>query len=108
TPIFPRFDADKQAALIAKWTANLAPAAAPAAALEGGPAKEITFEDFEKLELRAAKVLTAERVPKTEKLLKLTLDLGTEQRTVVSGIAAAYAPETMVGRTVVLLANLKP
>jgi methionyl-tRNA synthetase len=68
----------------------------------------IAIEDFAKIELRAAKVLTAERVPKTEKLLKLTLDLGTEQRTVVSGIAAAYSPEDMVGRTVIYLANLKP
>jgi methionyl-tRNA synthetase len=109
TPIFPRFDPDKQAALIAKWTASLSPPPGPGQEAEGaGPPKEITFEDFEKLELRAARVLTAERVPKTEKLLKLTLDLGTEQRTVVSGIAAAYAPEALVGRTVVLLANLKP
>jgi methionyl-tRNA synthetase len=111
TPIFPRFDPDKQSALIAKWTASLSPRAAGGDTEGGVPPKEIseiTFEDFEKLELRAARVLTAERVPKTEKLLKLTLDLGTEQRTVVSGIAAAYAPEAMVGKTVVLLANLKP
>jgi methionyl-tRNA synthetase len=109
TPIFPRFDPDRQAALIAKWTASLAPVAPSAGEKEGGgPPPEITFDDFEKLDLRAAKVLAAEKVPKTEKLLKLTLDLGTEQRTVVSGIAAAYAPEAMVGRTVVLLANLKP
>ena len=53
-------------------------------------------------------MLAAERVPKTDKLLKLTLDLGSEQRTVVSGIAAAYAPEQLVGRTVIYLANLKP
>ena len=53
-------------------------------------------------------MLTAERVPKTDKLLKLTLDLGTEQRTVVSGIAGAYVPETLVGRTVIYLANLTP
>jgi methionyl-tRNA synthetase len=111
TPIFPRFDPDRQAALVAKWTASLAPAPSAGATPEGAAAKEsaeISYEDFEKLDLRAAKVLAAERVPKTEKLLKLTLDLGTEQRTVVSGIAAAYAPEAMVGRTVVLLANLKP
>jgi methionyl-tRNA synthetase len=110
TPIFPRFDPDKQAAVIARWTAALT-AGAGGGDKEVAPPKaitEITFEDFEKLDLRAARVLTAERVPKTEKLLKLTLDLGTEQRTVVSGIAAAYAPETLVGRTVVLLANLKP
>jgi methionyl-tRNA synthetase len=105
-PIFPRFDPDKQAALIAKWTAALAPATAPTT--EAAAPAEITYDDFKKLELRAAKVLTAKRVPKTEKLLELTLDLGTEQRTVVSGIAGAYAPEALVGRTVVLLANLKP
>jgi methionyl-tRNA synthetase len=60
------------------------------------------------MDLRAAKVLGAERVPKADKLLKLTLDLGGEQRTVVSGIAPAYAPEAMVGRTVIYLANLPP
>ena len=64
--------------------------------------------DFDRAELRAARVLACERVPKTDKLLKLTLDLGTEQRTVVSGIAGVYPPETLVGRTVVYLANLKP
>jgi methionyl-tRNA synthetase len=109
TPIFPRFDPDKQAALIAKWTAGLTGDATSAKAPEGAAAPaQITFEDFKKVELRAAKVLAAERVPKTEKLLKLTLDLGSEQRTVVSGIAGAYEPEALVGRTVVLLANLKP
>ena len=51
---------------------------------------------------------TAERIPKADKLLKLTVDLGTEQRTVISGIATAYKPEDLIGRTVVLLANLKP
>jgi methionyl-tRNA synthetase len=103
TPIFPRFDADKQAALVAKWTAGLgeAPKAAESST-------EITYDDFKKLDLRAAKVLAAKRVPKTEKLLELSLDLGSEQRTVISGIAGAYEPEALVGRTVVLLANLKP
>ena len=108
TPIFPRFDPDKQAALIGKWTANLAPAAAASEKAAEATPVEISIEDFAKIDLRTARVLTAERVPKTEKLLKLTLDLGTEQRTVISGIAAAYPPETLVGRTVVLLANLKP
>jgi methionyl-tRNA synthetase len=114
TPIFPRFDADKQAALIGKWTAGLsagtkeAPAAAAPAPAPAGPPAEITFDDFGKIDLRVAKVLAAEKVPKTDKLLKLTLDLGSEQRTVVSGIAGSYAPETLVGRSVVLLANLKP
>ena len=80
-------------------TASAGPAGAPA---------QIDLADFEKIDLRTARVLTCERVPKTEKLLKLTLDLGTEQRTVISGIAGAYAPEALVGRTVVYLANLKP
>ena len=87
-----------------------APAAAsPPPATAGGDAPaEISIDDFAKIDLRAAKVLSAEKVPKTEKLLKLTLDLGSEQRTVVSGIAGAYTPEQMVGRTVIYLANLKP
>ena len=61
-----------------------------------------------RIDLRAARVLTCEPVPKTEKLLKLTLDVGSEQRTVVSGIAGTYKPADLVGRTVIYLANLKP
>ena len=68
------------------------------------------MDDFAKIDLRVAKVLTCERVPKSDKLLKLTLDVGVgaDPRTVVSGIAATYQPEQMVGRTVIYLANLKP
>ena len=69
---------------------------------------EISIDDFAKLDLRTAIVTAAEKVEKTEKLLKLTVDLGTEQRTIVSGIAQFYTPEDMVGRTVILIANLKP
>lgn len=61
-----------------------------------------------KVELRVAKVLTAERVPKSNKLIKVTVDVGTEQRTLVAGIAEAYEPEALVGRTVVMVFNLKP
>jgi methionyl-tRNA synthetase len=113
-PVFPRVEPERQQALIAKWVPAEAPAPAPAAAPKAAHAApaapaEITIDDFAKVELRAAKVLTAERVPKADKLLKLTLDVGTgEPRTVVSGIAAAYAPEQLVGRTVIYLANLKP
>ena len=141
-PMFPRLDAERKAALIAKWLPPEAAApAAPAkpaadantvattdiqkpaqqdvqprsktdvktdAAAPSAAPGQIDLADFEKIDLRTARVLTCERVPKTEKLLKLTLDLGTEQRTVVSGIAGAYAPEALVGRTVVYLANLKP
>ncbi len=61
-----------------------------------------------KVELRVAKVLTAERVEKSKKLLKLSVDVGTEQRTLVAGIAEAYEPEALVGKTVVIVFNLKP
>ncbi len=61
-----------------------------------------------KIDLRVARVLAAERVPKSKKLVKLSVDLGFEQRTLVAGIAEAYEPEALVGRTVVIVANLKP
>ncbi|MBX2814636.1 MAG: methionine--tRNA ligase [Saprospiraceae bacterium] len=69
---------------------------------------EIVFQDFEKLDLRTAKILEATAVPKTKKLLQLKLDLGFEQRTVVSGIAESYDPQSIVGKEVVLVANLAP
>jgi methionyl-tRNA synthetase len=127
-PIFPRIEPEQQAALIAQWMpaeppaategpATPAPAAGatgasrtPAAGATGAPETpaEIAIDDFAKVDLRVARVVSAERVPKADKLLKLTLDVGTEQRTVVSGIAAAYQPEQLIGRTVIYLANLKP
>jgi methionyl-tRNA synthetase len=73
------------------------------------PAKaEIAFPDFEKLDIRVATITAAERVPKADRLLKLTLDTGLDTRTVVSGIAEHYAPEAIVGQRVCLLANLAP
>jgi methionyl-tRNA synthetase len=68
---------------------------------------EVTYEDFEKIDLRAAKVLAAERVPKSNKLLKLTVEIDGE-RTVVAGMGKDYTPEEMVGKTIVVVANLKP
>jgi methionyl-tRNA synthetase len=68
----------------------------------------ISIDDFMKVELRVAKVLEAEAVPKSKKLVKLKIDVGTEQRTVVAGIAEAYAPEQLVGRTIAIVFNLKP
>ena len=68
----------------------------------------ISIDDFMKIDLRIAKVLTAERVPKSKKLMKLSIDLGSEQRTLVAGIAEAYEPEQLVGRHVAIVANLKP
>jgi methionyl-tRNA synthetase len=68
----------------------------------------ISIDDFMNVELRTAKVIAAEAVPKSRKLIKLQVDLGTEQRTILAGIAEAYQPEALVGRTIVVVANLKP
>ncbi|MCQ2425459.1 MAG: methionine--tRNA ligase [Lachnospiraceae bacterium] len=70
--------------------------------------EEIGIEEFGKVELRCAKVLTAEPVPKAKKLLKLTVDLGYEERQVVSGIAKYYKPEDLIGKKIALVCNLKP
>ncbi|MBX9137348.1 MULTISPECIES: methionine--tRNA ligase [unclassified Clostridium] len=70
--------------------------------------EEITIEDFEKIDLRVVKVLACEPIKKAKKLLKLTVDLNGEERQVVSGIAMHYKPEELVGKYVVLVANLKP
>ncbi|MCZ2417402.1 MAG: methionine--tRNA ligase subunit beta, partial [Burkholderiales bacterium] len=69
---------------------------------------ECSFADFEKMDIRVATVLQSERVPKTDKLLKLTIDTGLDQRVIVSGIAQYYTPEDMVGKQICILANLAP
>ena len=68
----------------------------------------ISIDDFMKIELRVARVLEAEAVPKSKKLLKLKVDTGVDERTIVAGIAEAYQPDQLVGRTIVIVANLKP
>jgi methionyl-tRNA synthetase len=84
-------------------------AASPAsAAAPSSSAEKITIDDFMKVDLRVAKVLSAEKVPNSRKLVKLSIDVGTEQRTLVAGIAEAYEPEQLVGRTIVMVFNLKP
>jgi methionyl-tRNA synthetase len=87
--------------------ANPAPAA-PAAAGVDPNAGRISIDDFMKVDMRVAKVLSAEKVPNSRKLMKLQIDLGSEQRTLVAGIAEAYEPEQLVGRTVGVVFNLKP
>ena len=78
--------------------------AKPAAAAAG----EITIDDFAKIDLRVATVIAAERVPKTDKLIKLQVKIGNEERTIVSGIAQHYEPEALIGKNVIVIANLKP
>jgi methionyl-tRNA synthetase len=85
------------------------PAPGPAAGVASAGAKpEIELADFQKVDLRVATVRHAEAVEGADKLVRLTLDLGTERRTVLSGIKSAYAPSALVGRQVILVANLKP
>ena len=69
---------------------------------------EVTFDDFQKMDIRVSTILEAEKVAKTKKLLKLTIDTGIDKRTIVSGIAEYYTPEQLVGRQVLVLANLAP
>ncbi|MGE5508454.1 MAG: methionine--tRNA ligase [Chitinophagales bacterium] len=120
-PLFPRLDLD---ALAAKGDepAEGAPAAAapaspakpaatpsaPAAPAEAGGGELLDIADFAKLDLRVARVLQAERIAGADKLLKLQVDLGTEKRQIVAGIALHYQPEELVGKEIVVVANLKP
>ncbi|MBR3303116.1 MAG: methionine--tRNA ligase [Bacteroidales bacterium] len=93
--------------------ADIKKANAAKAKEEGGKSilpqkEECTIEEFDKMDIRTATVLQAEVVPKTDKLLKLTIDTGIDQRVIVSGIAEYYKPEEMVGKQICILANLKP
>ncbi|MDO5320836.1 MAG: methionine--tRNA ligase [Bacteroidia bacterium] len=100
---------DAQLARLDRIRAEREAAAAAEAAKQVAPQKEeCTFEDFEKMDIRTATVLEAERVPKTDKLLKLTIDTGIDKRVIVSGIAEYYSPEDMLGKQICILANLKP
>jgi methionyl-tRNA synthetase len=88
-----------------------APVAAPAAVApiaSAAPLPRISIDDFMKVELRVARVLAVERVPKSKRLLKLQVDVGTEHRTLVAALADAYEPEALVGRSVVVVFNLQP
>ncbi len=131
-PLFPRMDLtvealrqmsqedssvpEQPAVLVAAEPGESSPAtapaaAAPAAAAPAAPAQAaelITYEDFMKIDLRVAKVLEAERVPKSKKLMKLLVDTGGDTRTIVAGIAEAYEAEALVGRTIAIVFNLRP
>ena len=102
-PLFPRIDARK---FFEQGGSPMSEStAAPAASAE---APRITIEEFQKIELRTARIVAAEPVPKSKKLMRLDVDLGTEKRQIVAGIAARYSAESLVGRTVVIVANLQP
>jgi methionyl-tRNA synthetase len=114
-PLFPRLDDEKQAAILKAIVPG--DVAAPAPAEQAAPAEKaaapatahITYDDFAKLELRVGKVLQAATVPKKDKLLHLQVDLGeAKPRSIVAGIAQAYKPEQLVGKQVIVVANLAP
>lgn len=116
-PVFPRIDVKKELAAVDELVAAQKKAKAEKAEKEraasaterGGEAKEqITIDDFGKIELKIGEVIACERVPKSDKLLHETVRVGDEIRSVVSGIAKFYTPEEMIGKKVVLVANLKP
>lgn len=103
-PLFPRIDLEKELADLEKMNAgkNEKNINIP------GILPQIGIDDFAKLDLRVAKVISCEKVEKSAKLLKLQLDIGIETRQVVSGIAKYYTPEELVGKKVIMIANLKP
>ncbi len=105
--LFPRIDVDKEIEALNALIPNPMEQKEPEKKKIEGLA-QIGIEDFAKVELRAAKVVACEPIKRAKKLLKLTLDDGEGQRTVASGIAKWYKPEDLVGRTIVLVANLKP
>jgi methionyl-tRNA synthetase len=104
TPLFPRIEEERKKELLERWRPKK-PAPTPVEEKADGL---ISFDEFGKVDLRVAKIVSAEPVPKAKKLLKLVVDLGEQQRQVVAGIAEAYAPEALIGKRVIFVANLKP
>lgn len=117
-PLFPRIEVTEAGetviAATKKTAAKAIKAEAPKAEAKkeakpaAAAADEITIDDFAKIDLRVATVIAAERVPKTDKLIKLQVKIGDEERTIVSGIAQHYEPENLIGKNVIVIANLKP
>ncbi|MCL6614842.1 MAG: methionine--tRNA ligase subunit beta, partial [Firmicutes bacterium] len=101
-PIFPRIETK------AETGEGTGEEARPKAEPEAEPREEITIEEFGRIDLRVARVLSAERVEGTKKLLRLTVSLRGGERQIVAGIAEHYAPESLVGREIVVVANLRP
>jgi methionyl-tRNA synthetase len=110
SPLFPRLDEKMQDAIVAKVVGEVVPPkATPVEAPKTDATPTITYDDFAKLELRVGTVKEAVKVPKKDKLLHLQVDLGEGKlRSIVAGIAEAFAPDTLVGKQVIVVANLAP
>ncbi|BDH59916.1 methionine--tRNA ligase [Lysinibacillus sp. PLM2] len=110
-PIFPRLEAEVEISYIREQmqaSVKTPQTEEKTVKVEAPDVEEITIDDFQKIDLRVGTVTACEPVPKADKLLKLQVDLGYEQRQVVSGIAQYYKPEELVGKKVIVVANLKP
>ena len=107
-PLWPRLEPSKETVTVTDT--DTPPQATPAATSESTPEPTplVSIDDFAKLDLRVGRVIAAEPVPTSRKLLKVQLDTGTEERQVVAGFAGVYEPEALVGRTIVFIANLQP
>ena len=109
TPIFPRLDVEAEVKAIKDMMEMTAPKQTKKKKQQANDEKdEVIFDDFMKLDFRVAEITKADKVKKADKLLKLQVDLGKEKRQIVSGIAEFYTPEELVGKKVIVVANLKP
>ena len=124
TPIFPKIDSERQAQIFAELGVDATTLAAPQPGVPAsgkseappkkskeiaGPAAEITYDEFSRLDLRCGVIVSAERVAKSDKLLKVQVDIGEPApRQVIAGIGKSFSPESLVGQQVVVVANLKP
>ena len=111
--LWPRFDkkTPKEKIVPENAPSSAPPPIAAHVPTEPGTAsasERISIDTFMNVDLRTAKVIAAEAMPKSKKLIKLQVNLGTEQRTILAGIAEAYQPDALVGKTIVIVANLKP
>ena len=100
-PLFPRID-------VKKWKKVIKMSEEKEMEVQATQKPQVTIEDFAKLDLRVAKILSAERVPKSEKLIRLELDLGSEKRQIVAGIGKVYMPESLIGKEIIIIFNIKP
>ena len=112
--LFRKIENEEIEAQVAKLKAGLVKSAEESKAVPDKPTKdtalkaEIVYDDFAKLDLRVGTIVSAQKVEKADKLLKLEVDLGFEKRTIVSGIALHFKPEEIIGKQVVVVANLAP
>ncbi len=106
--LFPRIESKPGATSVTESSVPSQPTAAEPATPASPAPSQITIDEFMKIQLKTARVLSAERVPKSEKLIKLQVSLGAEQRQIVAGIGKKYEPDALVGKTIVIVVNLKP